>query len=84
MVWWIRRYANERAPEDRERYERAKKEAKAQKVRLWRDPSPVPPWDGSGAVARNNRFGVGPRLPTQITLTIALAGLGFSRPRKLH
>jgi len=44
-AWWYRAYAKEQTPEDRERYEHAEQEAKARKVGLWRDPSPVPPWE---------------------------------------
>ena len=44
-AWWFRRYASEQSPEDRGRYERAEREAKARKAGLWRDPDPVPPWE---------------------------------------
>jgi len=45
MAWWYREYANEQSPEDRDRYERAEREARAKKVGLWREPNPVPPWE---------------------------------------
>jgi len=44
-AWWYRAYANEQAPEDRERYELAEQKAKASKVGLWRDANPRPPWE---------------------------------------
>ena len=45
LAWWYRAYAKEQTPDDREIYELAEKEAREQKLRLWRDPSPVPPWE---------------------------------------
>lgn len=45
MVWWYRQYASEQSPEDRERYGFAETEAQARGAGLWRDVSPVPPWD---------------------------------------
>lgn len=45
MAWWYRQYASEQSPEDRERYAFAETEAQARRVGLWRDVSPVPPWD---------------------------------------
>jgi endonuclease YncB( thermonuclease family) len=45
LAWWYRAYAQEQMPEDRELYEVAEKEARERKLRLWRDPNPVPPWE---------------------------------------
>ncbi|GJQ53828.1 MAG: hypothetical protein HKUEN07_03970 [Rhodocyclaceae bacterium] len=45
MAWWYRKYAGEQSAEDREPYERAEQAARDGKLGLWRDPSPVPPWD---------------------------------------
>jgi len=45
LAWWYRAYAQEQMPEDRELYEVAEKEARERKLRLWRDPTPVPPWE---------------------------------------
>jgi len=45
MAWWYRKYANEQSPEDRGRYEYAEQEAKAERVGLWQDKNPQPPWE---------------------------------------
>jgi len=45
LAWWYRAYAKEQSAEDQERYERAELDAKAKRIGLWRDPSPVPPWE---------------------------------------
>jgi endonuclease YncB( thermonuclease family) len=45
MAWWFRRYSHEQSPEDQERYEFAEQEAKAKKIGLWQDKTPVPPWE---------------------------------------
>jgi len=44
MAWWFRRYAHEQSREDRARYEFAEREAKTEKIGLWRDVNPLPPW----------------------------------------
>ena len=44
LAWWYRRYAGEQTPEDRLLYEAAEDQARSEKVGLWRDPNPVPPW----------------------------------------
>jgi endonuclease YncB( thermonuclease family) len=45
LAWWDRAHAAEQAADDRELYELAETEARAQKRRLWRDHDPVPPWE---------------------------------------
>ena len=45
LAWWFRKYASEQSPEDRGSYEFSEQEAKAKRVGLWSDPSPVPPWE---------------------------------------
>ena len=45
MAWWYRQYAKEQAPDDRQMYERAEKEARAAKRGLWTDANPLPPWE---------------------------------------
>lgn len=45
LAWWDRASAGEQTPDDRELYELAEKSAQAKKLRLWRDPNPVPPWE---------------------------------------
>lgn len=44
-AWWFRRYANEQTPDERARYEAAERDAREQRVGLWRERDPVPPWD---------------------------------------
>lgn len=45
LAWWYRDYAKEQLPADRGLYEKAEQLAKAQQAGLWRDASPVAPWD---------------------------------------
>jgi endonuclease YncB( thermonuclease family) len=45
MAWWYREYAQEQPVADRQSYEAAEAEARTQGRGLWRDPSPVPPWE---------------------------------------
>ena len=44
MAWWYREYAKEQTLQEREDYAREEKVAKASRVGLWRDATPVPPW----------------------------------------
>ena len=45
MAWWYRKYAKEQSPTDQRLYEQAEQQAQAQRLGLWADRSPVPPWD---------------------------------------
>jgi endonuclease YncB( thermonuclease family) len=45
LAWHDKRQADEQAPQRRGQYEFAEIEARAKKVGLWSDPSPVPPWE---------------------------------------
>lgn len=45
MAWWYRKYAHEQSPVDQGRYEFAEQEAKAKKIGLWQEKSPMPPWE---------------------------------------
>lgn len=45
MAWWYRKYANEQSPKDRGDYEVAETRAKLQRIGLWSDKNPVPPWE---------------------------------------
>jgi endonuclease YncB( thermonuclease family) len=45
MAWHYKKYEREQTPTDRIRYSDAEREARRQKLGLWRDPNPVPPWD---------------------------------------
>jgi endonuclease YncB( thermonuclease family) len=44
MAWWYKQYAREQMPKDREDYEVAEFQAKSQRLGLWRDKNPIPPW----------------------------------------
>lgn len=44
MAWWYRGYAKEQSVEDRANYEHAELMAKLQRVGLWTDKNPMPPW----------------------------------------
>ena len=45
MAWHFTRYVKEQTPEQRGQYQFAEVEARAKRVGLWSDPSPVPPWE---------------------------------------
>lgn len=45
LAWWYRHFADEQTPEDRARYEAAEARARARRIGLWKDPSPLPPWE---------------------------------------
>ena len=44
LAWWYRRYANEQPPSLRGEYESAEDHAAADKLGLWQDENPIPPW----------------------------------------
>ncbi len=45
LAWWYRAYANEQPPQERLTYEMAEDKAAADRLGLWRDRNPVPPWE---------------------------------------
>ena len=45
MAWHYKKYEKEQSPDDRRLYAAAEDAARAKRVGLWSDPSPVPPWD---------------------------------------
>jgi endonuclease YncB( thermonuclease family) len=45
VAWWYRKCAHEQSAADRVLYEDAETKARAEKVGLWRDPEPIPPWE---------------------------------------
>ena len=45
LAWWFRKYAHEQHPKDRTNYEAAEDRAAADRVGLWQDKNPVPPWE---------------------------------------
>ena len=49
MAWWYRYYADEQPEEERGQYEFAEFEARAKGAGLWRNESPVPPWEWRAA-----------------------------------
>ena len=44
LAWWFRRYSNEQPPRQRAEYESAEDRAAADRLGLWQDEAPVPPW----------------------------------------
>ena len=45
LAWHYKAYQREQSAADRERYAQAELDARASRRGLWRDASPVPPWD---------------------------------------
>ena len=45
MAWFYRQDAKALVPEDSITYEQAERAAREEKIGLWADPQPVPPWD---------------------------------------
>jgi len=45
LAWWFRKYAHEQHPKDRIHYDAAEDRAAADRVGLWQDKNPVPPWE---------------------------------------
>jgi endonuclease YncB( thermonuclease family) len=45
LAWWFRKYAHEQYPKARIDYEAAEDRAAADRVGLWQDANPVPPWE---------------------------------------
>lgn len=45
MAWWYRTYAREQTAQERGQYEFAEAQARANRVGLWRDADPMPPWE---------------------------------------
>ena len=54
MAWWYREYAKEQSGVDRGLYEQAEQQAQTQRLGLWSDKNPVPPWEFRHAKARVN------------------------------
>ena len=45
MAWHYKKYQGEQSSSDRIRYSDAELEARREKLGLWRDPNPIPPWE---------------------------------------
>jgi endonuclease YncB( thermonuclease family) len=45
LAWHYKHYEKDQPPPDRIRYAQAEALARVRRVELWRDPSPMPPWD---------------------------------------
>lgn len=45
MAWWYKQYAKDQRAGDAERYRKAEDDARQQRLGLWRDEKPVPPWE---------------------------------------
>jgi endonuclease YncB( thermonuclease family) len=69
MAWHYKQYQAEQSPPDRQTYSDAEITARSSTKGLWRDVSPVPPWDfrhgqadkNSGAAATESQCITGPR-----------------------
>lgn len=45
MAWWYEKYRKEQSPADQQTYAQAEQQARLQRVGLWSDKNPIPPWD---------------------------------------
>ena len=45
MAWWYEKYRKEQSPADQQTYAKAEQRARFQRVGLWSDKTPTPPWD---------------------------------------
>lgn len=45
LAWHYKQYQKEQEPEDRERYRAAEEAARSERVGLWTDAEPTPPWE---------------------------------------
>ncbi|HEY6018958.1 MAG TPA: thermonuclease family protein [Candidatus Paceibacterota bacterium] len=45
LAWHYKKYQNEQTADDRIAYAQAENAARTQKLGLWAEPNPVPPWD---------------------------------------
>lgn len=45
MAWYFKKYKGDLVQEDRITYVQAEQKAEANRVGLWVDPNPIPPWD---------------------------------------
>ena len=45
MAWFYRYYQRELSPEDRRRYAKAENQARTDRLGLWQDKNPMPPWE---------------------------------------
>jgi endonuclease YncB( thermonuclease family) len=57
MAWHYKKYESEQSATDRTAYSQAEEAARIARAGLWRDPTPIPPWDfrhGSGMLHQRN------------------------------
>lgn len=45
FAWHYKQYQREQSPEDREQYSEAEKSAKSERIGLWLEGEPIPPWE---------------------------------------
>jgi len=45
LAWHYKKYENEQEPQDRTAYAQAENQARAERIGLWRDNNPRPPWE---------------------------------------
>lgn len=58
MAWWFKRYAGEQTEEDRKRYAGAEQQARVERVGLWQEARPIPPW--SWRAQKNRKITLAP------------------------
>jgi endonuclease YncB( thermonuclease family) len=56
LAWWSRNYANEQSPQERLEYEIAEKKAYVDRIGLWQEKNPMPPWEWRKAERDGRQF----------------------------
>ena len=45
MAWWYEKYRKEQSPSDQKTYAQSEQQGRLQRVGLWSDKNPIPPWE---------------------------------------
>lgn len=69
MAWWYEKYRKEQSVSDQRIYEQAEQQARAQRVGLWRDANPTPPWE-----FRHAKDGAHPEAPCPCSEGVSCTG----------
>jgi endonuclease YncB( thermonuclease family) len=54
MAWHYKQYSSDQTPETRKRYAQAEQRARDEKIGLWEDDKPTPPWDHKNGKTKDN------------------------------